>query len=124
MQEKKNELQSEVTKWKNFAEDYKKKYVEAHAKLNEKNNDHNENQLAIDKKVHVSFHRFIKDCLWPKIKYVNNTTFETIPRILNRCFKWLKIPEDERPKYRQSIKFNVRKKISDMRKNFRLCLKK
>jgi hypothetical protein len=93
-------------------------------KITGKNRNNDDNQLPVDDKVIASFHRWIRDTLWPRIKYVNEKSFQKIPDIMNLCIEWLQIPADQQSFYTKSIKFHVRKKISDVRKHYRLCLKK
>ena len=125
LENKNVDLETEIVNLKRVVSHYKQKATAAEKKLKEMENAFDDdNQLEVDGKKKASFHKFIKENIWPKCKYVNKETFQEIPDILIQSYEWLSIPVNEKLFYKRSVQFNVRNKIADMRKHYRLALKK
>jgi hypothetical protein len=68
---------------------------------------------------------FVKKCIWPKIKVANEDTFDMNMDLIDDVIKHLKM-ENHPNKYLlySEIKWNIRDKLSDMRKHKREMIKK
>ena len=68
---------------------------------------------------------FVKKCIWPKIKVANEETFDENMELIDDVITHLKM-EDHPNKYLlySEIKWNIRDKLSDMRKHKREMIKK
>jgi hypothetical protein len=125
--DKKNiDLETQIINLKNTVAHYKQKATIAEKKLKEYDNlSDDDNYVEIDPKKKASFHKFVKETIWPKCKYVNKETFIELPDIMILSYEWLGIKDNnEKLAYKKSVQFNVRSKIADLRKHYRLALKK